>query len=110
MSEKSLGNDTFVNWMKNQFSVSELKDTSQYGCVGGFSGLIYYSETCKLYRKYEDEIWEMLAEDAENSGQTILEYISNFNGAKNVGTAYTFENLLTWYAAERIATILTESE
>jgi hypothetical protein len=100
--------DTFENWMLDQFDNDTLSDLARYGAQNGFSGLIYYSETTTLYRKYKDDIWEMLYDDAESHGVTILEMISNFGGAKNVANAGQLENLLVWYAAERVAWQTTE--
>lgn len=94
---------TFKEWMTEQFSREELIDMVNHGVSNGFSGLIYYSETTALYHKYKDEIWDMLYDDAESYGETILGFIAQFSGAKNVGGVDQFENLLVWYAAEKIA-------
>ena len=100
--------DTFENWMLDQFDNDTLSDLARHGAQNGFSGLIYYSETTALYRKYKDDIWEMLYDDAESHGVTILEMISGFGEAKNVANADQLENLLVWYAAEKVAWQTTE--
>lgn len=72
--------------------------------LGHFPGLTYYSETTELYAEYADEIWEMLCEDADAFGcRTIAELGATFNGAKDANNRDQYENLLVWYAAERIA-------
>ncbi len=92
---------TFESWMRKQFDRSQLKDIVKHGVQGGFSGLIYYSETTALYRKFKDEIWNNLYEDASDYGCTTLELINNFNGTAE--SSDTFENLLVWYMAEKTA-------
>jgi len=101
---------TFKEWMTEGFSHNELADMVNHGVSGGFGGLIYYSETTQLYQQYKEEIWDMLYLDAESFGETILQMIANFSGAKNVGSSDQLENLLVWYAAEKIAYDLTEGE
>jgi len=94
---------TFAKWMKENLS-EYFEDIAGHGCVAGFPGLTYYTDTCELYDKHEDEIWQMLADDAEGLGHSHpLELIASFNGAENVWGDEQFKNLLVWYAAERIA-------
>ena len=93
---------TFKEWMTKSFSNDEFRDMVKHGVSGGFSGLIYYTETTALYQKYKEDIWEKLSDDAENYGESILKMIAIFSGAKNVCCAAHFENLLVWYAAEKL--------
>ncbi len=49
----------------------------------------------------------MLNEDADSMGHKHpLEMIATFVGAENVSCRDTFENLMVWYAAERVASDL----
>lgn len=96
--------------MINQFTHNQMADMVNCGVSGGFSGLIYYSDTVELYKQYKDDIWEMLDNDAEGYGQNTIEMIANFGCAKNVSSADQFENLLVWYAAEKVAYDLTQGE
>jgi len=104
----------FKKWLTKRFAHNELPDTvdcSVSDDVRGFiRGLISYSETTQLYRKYKDEIWEMLSDDAEKWGESVLKMIAHFPSAKGVNNADQFERLLVWYAAEKIAYELTEGE
>lgn len=94
---------SFRAWMQNHFGTSELSDIATHGADAGWAGLTYYSDTCKLYNRFQSEIWEMLLEDAESMGQNVFEMMAGFGGAKDVGSCQQFENLMTWYAAERVA-------
>ena len=99
---------TFKQWMNANLK-DYYKDIAGHGCSAGFPGLTYYTDTAKLYGKFKDDIFSMLDEDAEDQGVTIPELIASFNGA-DVWDCGTFENLLVWYAAERIAYSATEED
>lgn len=100
--------ETFVEWMQQSFNAEELADLVLHGAVSGFGGLIYSNETRALYERYQDEIWQMLAEDADDKGITILQLIIRFGMADSATCAATFENLLVCDAAERIAFQLSD--
>jgi len=102
--------NSFKKWLLKNFEHNELVDIANYGAQNGFHGLIYYSETTKLYRQYKENIWDMLYEDADSQGLTVTELIDSFNGSKNVNNEDQFENLLVWYAAEKVAWEVTECE
>lgn len=94
---------TFTDWILKQFDRETLADIAKFGCQCGFSGITMYRETIALYRRYKDDIWNMLYQDAESFGYSIPELIATFGGAKNITNSDSFENLLVWYAAEKIA-------
>ena len=89
-----------------------ISDVATHGCSGGtISELIYYDDTVKFYDKHEAEIWDELNNTAEDLGETIPFMISNFRGCKNVDSAETFKNLLSWWVCEVIAQrIINERE
>ena len=95
---------TIRQWVDEQIKDEALypEDVVSHGCVSGcVNALIYYGDTSKFYDQFEDEIWEMLEEDTSSFGnQNIFETISQFNGAKNVGSLTQFKNLLAWYSVE----------
>ena len=102
---------TLRDWMLE--NVAEYLETiAEHGCVGGITGLISYHETSAVYDVYCDEIWTLLAEQAEACGYDgALAFIASFNGANQVEDQATFKNLLTWYAVEELAkTIVEERE
>jgi hypothetical protein len=102
--------NTFKNWLLENLK-EELTDIATHGCEGGFTGLIYYHETSLLYDTYQNEIWEMLCEDAESfCDGNVPSFISSLNGSKNVSDEITFKNLLVWYAAERLADQIINSD
>ena len=40
----------------------EIKDVANYGCAGGVSDFIYYTETSAFYDEHEDEILDYLSD------------------------------------------------
>lgn len=92
----------FREYIKTEYA-ENLADIAQFGCSGGVSGMIYYSETVALFDKYRDDIFEILGEMADGMDQTIPELIASFNGAADVGDFQQFANLCVWAAAEEIA-------
>ena len=102
---------TIKEWVLDQYELHTIKDITNYGMIGGFSSLITYNETVAFHDEHEQEIWDMLEEDATDQGCTIIELIASFNGQKDVGSTYQFKNMLAWYAVERICNeIMREKE
>ena len=57
----------------------------------------------EFYEKYQEEIWQMLWDSYSDCGSdSILHFISTFNGADGVASDLQFRNLLAWYAAEEV--------
>ncbi len=98
---------TLREWMLENLK-EDLETIVDHGCEGGISGLTYYHETSDLYDAYQEEIWEILAEQAEASGyDNSVAFIASMNGVKQVADQTTFENLLLWYAIEELARQIT---
>ncbi len=100
---------TLKGWMQANFDRGQLEDIAQYGCQGGYPGLTYYSDTCKLYARFSGEIWQTASDLADDMGEkNVLSLIAGFGGAGNVSDGRTFENLMVWFACETIACELTD--
>jgi hypothetical protein len=98
---------TYKRWLKANLGGGYLKDLAEQGALGGFPGLSYYRDTCKLYAKFREEIWDKLSEMAENQGcANTWEMIAGFSlaGWENARQA---ENLLVWAVAEEYAGEMT---
>ena len=89
-----------------------IEDIVKHGCSGGIiPSLIYYHDTVKFHDEHETWIWQQLYQHANDSGLSILQYISQLNGGKDVGSMTQLKNLLSWWAAEVAAQyILNERE
>ena len=68
----------------------EIKDVANYGCAGGVSGFIYYSETEKFYDEHEDEISDYLG----NAGFSLKNFVHSGS------TISTLKNDLVWATVE----------
>jgi hypothetical protein len=68
----------------------ELKDVATYGCQGGVSGFIYYSETSKFFDEYEDEIYDYL----NDCGFSMKHF------AEDGSTIATLKNDMVWCVVE----------
>lgn len=60
----------------------EIKDVANYGCAGGVSGFIYYTETTQFFDEYEDEIYDYL-NDCEYSMKDFVDQGSTITSLKN---------------------------
>jgi hypothetical protein len=94
-------------YLKENYEQSELQEIAEGGLEGGISGFIYYSETCSFYDENEEEIWELLEDDADQYGyKDINSFIATFKG--DIQSLTQYKNILTWYAVERQARQLVE--
>ena len=112
----------------NQEAAQTLKDVLQYGIDGGFTGFIYYSETCAFFDDNKNLILSELEEETNMLGEDMLTMISNFNcltdnnrkpqytATEIMNAIYnaddenetTIKNALSWAAAEMVAWQLEE--
>ncbi len=99
---------TFRRWMEVN-EADYLSDIADHGCVNGFPGLTYYTDTQALYKRFSGEIWRIAEQIADYAGHdSVLELLASCNRAAQVTDAVTFENLMVWLAAEEIARRLIE--
>ena len=68
----------------------EIKDVANYGCAGGVSGFIYYSETEKFFDEYEDEIYDYL----NDAGYSMKNFVDTGS------TIATLKNEMVWCVVE----------
>lgn len=100
---------TFRDWMLETIP-GEVQNIVGHGADYGCPNLTYYKDTCAVYDKYEEEIWEALCEDADSLGyKNALAFIASFGGADQVSTGDTLKNMLAWYMAERTAQELAQT-
>ena len=99
---------TIKEWVLNEYEMDTIKDIYNHGINGGFSGMTYYIDTVAFHDKYESEIWDMLNEDADSQGCTIIELIASFGCKNNVGSMEQFKNLLSWYSVERVCSLIVD--
>ena len=110
----------------NEDNASTLNDIARYGADSGFTGFIYYSDTCKFFDDNKDLIMEQLLEDRASMGyNSLTDMLSSFRCFQDVDTydiesflidsddesneeQTTLKNGLAWYAWESVAWQLEE--
>ena len=100
--------DNISDYILQNFAKEDIRTLANNGASGGVSGLIYYSETSKLYDMFKDEIWSMIEDDIFGTDTTPLQYIASLNGGEHVTDDMTLKNLLVWYAFEICAALTSD--
>lgn len=77
-----------------------IRDIATHGCSGGVNGIIYYWETTKFHAAHEKEIWDLLYQHAQDSGEQLVPFIAGISIMKDVGSHAQFVNALVWWAVE----------
>lgn len=96
-------------YILDNYELETIQNIVNHGCVSGVANtLIYYHDTVAFHDEHEAEIWDMLYQDAQDQGYTVVELIGHFNGQKNVGSMDQFKNMLVWYAIEAAALDIIE--
>ena len=99
-------NNSFAAWMLATYEHNELADICNNGCASGCaSGLIYHSETSALFDKYRDELFEIISEYQESTGdfESLPAYVRS-----NSETFTSFANSVVWFCAELVAMYATD--
>ena len=92
-------------------------DIANHGIAGGFSGWIYYTETCDFYAKNQSSIIELIERQFDEFGyHSAQDMVKSFRSidATLSGIGYTLygnksqhdtqiANALAWFAAEEVA-------
>lgn len=101
---------TFTDWLQDRLDAQQIRELAEHGADAGWPGLTYTGELVELYDRHEEELWEALAEDADDFGyDCVPAFVATFNRADMTSTADGFKELVVWYAAEREAQRLTDA-
>jgi len=95
--------------IKNTYNKEELENIIENGCVSCCAhSHIYYKETVDWFDKFEEEIWALVEEFAEDQEISPLEFIATLNGSETIACTHTLKNLLCWFAVEEMAREILE--
>lgn len=100
------------------------KDVTEHGASGGFSGFIYYTDTCKFYKDHKEEIYSLLHSFAGDLGQEVIGLVKGFAclrgsseeeiGATLYGSSQKHDtsvaNALAWFALEEVARFYVDNK
>lgn len=103
-------NVTLKDWVNKTIEAGHwtAAEVAEHGCVSGFSGLIYHTETNDLFDKYEDEVWDSLVDSAEECGMTVPAFLDTIKIPMMTGSS--FKNDVVWLAVEKICQELVSVE
>jgi hypothetical protein len=96
--------NAFKTWITENYSHNEMADMANHGCAGGVGGMIYYSETEKIYLKFAHELHDILGEHQDATGEWpeyVIKELTNFP---------SFANAVVWFGAEWVAHEITQGE
>ncbi len=95
---------------KHDVSDVDLIDSADHGSDSG-SGLVYYTETSEFYDDYEDELWELMGQAAEDIGaKSVMEFMSKFKIADQIADDSTFRNAIVWFAQEEVGAWIRDTK
>ena len=95
--EKRVINDLLNTGLSTEELKDHIKDIVQCGCVSGIvPSLIYYSDTCKFFNCYRQEILSMI----QNPDKNIYSDCTYLLGYKKYNIAQ--KNDLSWFAYDNI--------
>jgi hypothetical protein len=88
-----------------------MSDLNQGGCQSGMiSELIYYSDTVKFYKKYQEEINTLLAETIEEIRNNPSDVFGDkWDKTDPLAVEEGNQNLLAWFVFEEIANRLFDN-
>ena len=77
------------------------KDIVNNGAAGGYTGFIYYTDTCAFTKRNHTLIMQHLNACADDLGLNALDLLSNFNCFKNMSTYEIFDGLMNPNSGDR---------
>ncbi|NBV83219.1 hypothetical protein EBR57_03755 [bacterium] len=87
--------------------VDRMSDLSRHGCISGLvSELIYTHDCVDFYVRFETDIWHIVAQFLDNTGETIGEFIDHLR--PEVQDLDGLKTTLSWFAVEETAAQLLE--
>lgn len=97
-------NNAFKQWLIDNYEHNQLADIANHGCQGGVCGMIYYTETEALYKRFAEDLHSVVAEYHDATGLNP-EYVT-----EELGDYVRFANAIVWFAAEWLAQEITQGE
>lgn len=93
----------FVQFMADTYEADELREIAEHGCASGCAGgMIYYSETIALFDKYRDDLFEIMENWQEETGEAPnIKLTDGFT---------SFANAVVWFCTEVTAYEMTQGD
>ncbi len=100
---KRVCNYVIANWRNYDDKTNIFKDVLYHGCVSGIvSELIWYSQTTTFYKKYREEINDLLSETMRSTGCFSMSEIfgKHWDDEDPLLIDTHNQNLLAWFGFE----------
>ena len=79
------------------------EDVTQAGCQSGIVGdLIYYDDTINWYKKYTDDIANLISRETDQMGESIIDYLNGWDKLDPLVREVSNQNLLAWWSFETV--------
>ena len=99
--------ETLRAFMEAEFETEEFADLA-YGIDGGFARFTHNNDLLALYERYQEEIWTLARQTAEDFGQETMEFVAGLGGGGRIDDHLSLATWLVWFAAEHYARELSE--
>jgi len=93
--------NAFKQWMVDNYSHNEMADIANHGCSGGVGGMIYYTETELLYKRFNEALHEIVGNYHDAVG-LYPNYVTD-----ELGDYVRFANAIVWFCAEWVSHEIT---
>lgn len=98
----------FRAWFKRNLR-EYASDIAGHGADCGYPHITYNTDAAAVFDQYASEIWAMLADDADDQGESnAAALLASFRRADMLCDWTTTRTLLVWYACEKVAREMTE--
>ena len=75
-----------------------ISDIAKHGCLGGVAGITYYSETIAFHDHHQEEIWQLVHDQADGAGLKSGEFLQHIS--KDPCSLKHLLNDLVWWAVK----------
>jgi len=89
---------------------AQIVEAGEHGADAGWPGFTYTRDGAEFYRTNDEAIDELLAELADDMGQTVAELIASFTRSDMVDTRDGRDCLLAWFALEHVGRQLADMD
>ena len=96
----------FVDFVKSEYDLDTLRDIARYGADAGYHLITYNKDIVELHDKFENAIWDLVEELAENESTTVLGLMDRISSRKtglHITRMTTLYCQLVWSAVEYAA-------
>lgn len=90
-------------WVKENLA-EELADIASLGADAGYPHITYTFDCVVLHDRFEEELWDMLYDDAQEFGfDNVAAFMATWQRKDMLNNLDQMKNLIVWYAVEKIA-------